>query len=236
MASRFLVAACAALLVVVLFLPSGLAAATPAADHRTVADDGGASGDDPLIDRFQAALLPSPVPARSVERLGSQSGERLERPRDRDGVLEQPTRAAVYHAIDESPGETLSALADAVDVTRSTVRYHVDVLRKAGLVNAVEVSGALRFAPADADVDLVAALNADGTGSVLRAVAEHEPVSVTGLADAIDRAPSTVSHHLSGLEARGLVERERVGESVATTLSPTVRTSLSDDQPVSADD
>jgi DNA-binding transcriptional ArsR family regulator len=237
MVRRILASTLVALLVVALFVPTGLAAPNPSPTDRTVAVEGPGDDDGFLVDRIQAALF-SPVPARSGETLRSQPSDRLERERerDRDGVLEQSTRAAIYRAIDEAPGRTLSALAEAVGVTPSTVRYHVDVLRDAGFVDAVEASGALRFAPADADLDVVAELDADGTGSVLRAVAEHEPVSVTALAEATDRAPSTVSHHLSGLEARGLVERERVGESVATTLSPTARSTLGGETTVSADD
>jgi len=45
-----------------------------------------------------------------------------------------------------------------------------------------------------------------------------------------------VSHHLPTLEKRGLVERERAGESVATTLAPSAREALAADPPAPADD
>ena len=67
------------------------------------------------------------------------------------------------------------------------------------------------------------------------AVARHEPASVTAVAEATDRAPSTVSHHLSALEKRGYVERERTGEAVVAVLSPATRRAMTDG-PVPADD
>ena len=102
-------------------------------------------------------------------RLGASSGS-LGRT-DTEGVLEQPTRAAVYEAIESSPGASLSAIATAIGVAKSTVKYHVGVLRDAGLVNGATVAGTDRFAPADVDTELAGVLGADATAAVLRAVA-----------------------------------------------------------------
>jgi DNA-binding transcriptional ArsR family regulator len=154
---------------------------------------------------------------------------------DTEGVLNQPTRAAVYDIIRQSPGQSLSSIAHAVGVAKSTVKYHVGVLREAGLVEEAVVAGTRRFAPAEADVEIAAVMGADATGAVLEAVAAHEPASVTTVAEATDRAASTASHHLSRLEERGLVERERSGEAVVATLAPTARRALADG-PAPADD
>ncbi|WP_254841377.1 winged helix-turn-helix transcriptional regulator [Natronomonas marina] len=154
---------------------------------------------------------------------------------DTEGVLDQPTRAAVYEAIETAPGRSLSAIAAAVGVTKSTVEYHVDVLREAGLVAGTVVAGTRRFAPAGTDAELAGTLRADATAAMLEAVAAEEPASVTAVAEATDRAASTVSHHLSRLAERGLVERKRAGEAVLTSLAPATRRALADD-PAPADD
>lgn len=145
---------------------------------------------------------------------------------DTDGVLEQPTRGAIYSKINDSPGVGLEALASDADVTKSTVRYHVDVLAAAGLINTATVAGTLRVATADIDVERAGLVRADATGPILDAVESREPASVTTVAEATDRAPSTVSHHLTTLEERGLIDRERDGESVVTTLTPETKTVL----------
>jgi DNA-binding transcriptional ArsR family regulator len=243
MDSRVVVSLLSALLVVALFAPASVAGAREPTGDDAVAAAGG--GDAMVLDRHRPTVVSSGQAraddgtdersgGRGNERTrgdadepaGRHAGERAGRHADPDGVLEQPTRADVYAAVDSSPGETLAGLADAVGVTKSTVRYHVEVLRDAGLVAATEAAGALRVAPAEADAELAAALGAEGTGAVLDAVAEHEPASVTTVARATDRAPSTVSHHLSALEDRDLVERERAGEAVVTRLAPATRAAL----------
>ncbi|MGM0717266.1 MAG: winged helix-turn-helix transcriptional regulator [Halobacteriota archaeon] len=145
---------------------------------------------------------------------------------DTDGVLEQPTRASIYEAIRSAPGSDLAELATAVDVAKSTVRYHVGVLRDAGLVETADVAGTSRVSPAETDAELVGVLRSASIGGVLTAVSEEEPASVTALADSTGRALSTVSHHLASLESRGYVDRERTGEAVVTTLTPETRRSI----------
>lgn len=156
---------------------------------------------------------------------------------DPEGVLEQPTRKNIYTSVRESPGIGLEELSEDVSVTRSTVRYHVRVLRRTGLVDSTTVGGTLRFAPTEADAELAGVLCAAPTRAVIDAVSEHEPASVTTLAEATDRAPSTVSHHLSSLEERGIVDRNRAGEAVVATLASETRVAIeSPDRPGLADD
>lgn len=208
MDSRFVVALVVAALLGWLVVPGAVASASaPGGVDVVVA--GGSGIDATALDRVRAGVV----------------GNGLSRV-DTDGVLEQSTRADIYAAIERTPGVALDEIAATVGVAKSTARYHVNVLRGAGLVDAAIVAGAHRFAPAEADAEVAAALRADATGPVLRAVARNEPASVTDVAVSTDRAASTVSHHLSALEARGLVERERVGESVATSLAPATRDAL----------
>lgn len=206
---RPLVTVLVALLLVGLLVPPAVASSDTSTDNAGLTLPTGF--DAPEIDRYRSIVLSSGL-SRT----------------DANGVLNQRTRADVYAAIRDSPGTDLSALVDAVGVTKSTVRYHVDVLRDAGLVDAAEAGGALRFAPAEMNAELAAVTSAEPTAAVLEAVAEAEPASVRTIAEATDRAPSTVSHHLSTLADRGFVERERVGEAVVTRLTPETRAVLSE--------
>lgn len=210
------VVALVALLVVGLLAPPAVAAGEATSETNTLAVPAGF--DAPELDRYRSVVVSSGL-SRA----------------DTNGVLNQRTRAALYAAIRETPGADLATLAEAVGVTRSTVRYHVEVLRDAGLVETAEVGGALRVAPAEMDADLAAVTSAEPTSAVLEALAETEPASVRTIADATGRAPSTVSHHLSTLVEAGIVERERAGEAVLTRLTPETRAVLSDPA-VPADD
>lgn len=218
MARRFAIAVCVvALVLTVLVAPASAAASgTSGAGFSAHA---GAGLDAHVLDRLQAATA-----STSPHRTGTA------------GVLEQSTRAAIYATLQESPGTSLAGVAAAVGVTKSTVRYHVDVLRRAGFVDTTVVAGETRIATTDADVEVAAATSAEATRRILEAVAEHEPASVTAIAAATDRAPSTVSHHLASLSERDLVVRERAGEAVLTTLAPVTRTALADEDPLPADD
>lgn len=183
-----------------------------------------ASSTDDSVVRTPAAGVDVSIADRLRSGTASTATSRI----DTEGVLEQPTRKAVYAAIRDSPGAGIAELVEAVTVTRSTVRYHVDVLADAGLVGTAAVAGSLRVAPAEVDAELAGVVNDDANGAVLAAVAANEPVSVTAVAEATDRAPSTVSHHLSTLEERGIVDRDRLGESVVTTLTPETRTAMTE--------
>ncbi|MFW5964469.1 MAG: hypothetical protein ACOCQM_06355, partial [Natronomonas sp.] len=101
-----LVAALVAALVVGLVAPSAVGTATPAADGATLSAGDGI--DAPLLDRLRPAASSS-----SLSRA------------DTEDVLEQPTRSAVYGAIETAPGTDLRSIAASVGVTKSTVRYHV---------------------------------------------------------------------------------------------------------------
>lgn len=134
--------------------------------------------------------------------------------------LENDARKRVFEAVSAAPGTYIAGIVDRTDIPRSTVRYHLRVLEREGLVAGETIGGKHRYAPADADLALEAALEDGPTAAVLEAVARFEPVSVGGLADELDRAPSTVSHHLDRLADDGLVERERDGRRVLVSLSP----------------
>jgi DNA-binding transcriptional ArsR family regulator len=66
--------------------------------------------------------------------------------------------------------------------------------------------------------DRLAILVGRGRAGVLRALTT--PASTTGLATALGLAPSTVSEHLSGLQAAGVVYRRRAGRRVLYGLEP----------------
>jgi DNA-binding transcriptional ArsR family regulator len=139
--------------------------------------------------------------------------------RQADGsTLENDLRERIFDHVRSAPGAHIAAIADGTDVPRSTVRYHLRVLEGAGLIVGATIRGRHRYAPAETDLELAAALHDEPTRAVLEAVGRFEPVSVSGIADEIDRAPSTVAHHLDQLEEAGLLTRERSNGTVDVSL------------------
>lgn len=184
----------------------GVAAATAEAFDSTAAGSGGGAG---------SILLPGALIAAGYSR------------HDDTSPLENPTRRRIDEEIERSPGIYVSALVDTVDASRSTVRYHLRVLERENHAFGEKIHGKQRYFPAGSDAPAVAAALADdASGSVVEAVSRYGPATVSELAEAIDRSPSTVSYHLSRLEDDGVVDRERRGEAVVTTLSATARAEL----------
>lgn len=143
--------------------------------------------------------------------------------RHNSSPLDNEVRNEVFRAITASPGAYVAAVADETDIPRSTVRYHVRVLERESLVFSEKIRGKQRYFPIDDDhPTLTAALADDTVATVMSAVAWTEPATTSELAAELDRAPSTVSHHLSRLEEDGLVERERDGGAVLTRIAPEI--------------
>lgn len=149
---------------------------------------------------------------------------------DSSDPLEHDTRATLYDRIQSDVGVTLAELTSDNDVSESTVRYHTRILEEESLVEKVDLWGNVRLFPAGYEPKeraLTVALDDTALRSVLSAVRTTEPATVTTIAEAIDRSPGTVSHHLSRLDEADLVDRERNGKRVVTTLEPDVYRALS---------
>ncbi|MFI5895576.1 ArsR/SmtB family transcription factor [Actinoplanes sp. NPDC051513] len=79
-------------------------------------------------------------------------------------------------------------------------------------------SALLASAPPASSDDRLSILVGRGRASVLRAL--KTPATTTGLAATLGLAPSTVSEHLTGLQAAGVVHRRRAGRRVLYGLEP----------------
>ena len=146
---------------------------------------------------------------------------------DDSDPLENDVRQQVYEAIERSPGTYISEMSSACDASRSTVRYHVRILEEEGLIVDEADRGKHRLYPAGSETpELAAALNDNATARVLDAIARLEPVTVSALADDLDRSPGTVSYHLDRLTNDGLLERERMGNTVVTRITGDIQTEL----------
>lgn len=154
---------------------------------------------------------------------------------DDSDPLANDRREAIYERIERSPGIHVTKLADETRTHRSTVRYHLRMLDREGLIAGETVRGKHRLYTTDAaDATVLAALSDAATADLLRTIERVEPASVSVLATELDRAPSTISYHLSRLAEDDLVDREREGNAVHTTLSAHVRDALRSPSPPSA--
>lgn len=148
---------------------------------------------------------------------------------DNSDPLEHHVRADVYGTIEASPGTYLTEVSEEVSVPLSTVRHHIRVLEREGLVSEMKVRGKRRFYSTEWDeVELTAALSDQATASVLEMLARLDSATVGKIASELDRDPSTISYHLKRLSEDGLVERERDGRTIVNRLDPTVEAAVSE--------
>jgi len=148
-----------------------------------------------------------------------------------DDPLEHEAREQLYNAICDSSGASLSEISDDAGVPLQTARYHLRILDFENLVNHESIRGRRRYYPINAQwAELEAALNDDSTASIIETLAEDGPTSVSSLADALGRDPSTISHHLDRLADDELVEREREGRAVLNKLAPRAEQALQEDE------
>lgn len=148
---------------------------------------------------------------------------------DQSDPLDNDNRQAIHADVTSSPGTYVAEIAARLDLTTSTVRYHVRILEEEGLLRTKRVLGKRRVLPSETgDVGLAAALNDEATAAVLEAVYRRGATDGAELAAALDRAPSTVSHHLRRLESTGLVDRYRDGQTVIVSLPSGVIESMTD--------
>lgn len=230
----------AVVIAVLLVAPSGIAAATSddgAVDRR---DDRNiqtpADGISTLVDSasalqqrideaasFDAATsVPDLLPPALAPVLGYSR-------HDDSDPLAHETRRAIYEVVGDAPGTYAAAVADEVGEPDSTVRYHLRVLEGESLVQSEVIRGRRRVFRSDVEDPRLAAATADGpTASVLDAVGREGPTSVSTLSDVLDRAPSTVSYHVSRLSEAGLVTRERDGRQVLVSLTPSASSEVVD--------
>jgi len=137
-----------------------------------------------------------------------------------DDPLEHETRERLYEYIRSSPGSYLAEISEETDVPMQTARYHLRILDFENLVDHESIRGRRRYVPLGTDcAALDAALNDDSTAAIIRTLDSEGPGSVSGLADRLDRDPSTISHHLDRLAENDLVERERDGRAVVNRLT-----------------
>ncbi|WP_178917919.1 helix-turn-helix domain-containing protein [Natronomonas gomsonensis] len=146
---------------------------------------------------------------------------------DGSDPLEHETRERIHDRITDSPGVSLSALADDLDTPLSTVRHHLRVLERERLVTSRKLRGNRRLFPIGTEnEELAAALEKDSSAAIIDVLRTYGAATVGDIVDEVETSYSTVSYHLSRLADDGLVVQEKDGASKVTRLAPSVRSTL----------
>lgn len=223
------------------------AAATP--DRPST--DPGSSSTDPSTEpgAFTSGLgeVPVPSPGRPVDLVATLlvSGllaslvsaialPRLYRRIAREDILDNDLRAAMVDLVRERPAINLSQVADALDVARTTARYHARLLtetdhlvaRRVGQETVLYVHG--DHGPEDKDA--LHAVRHPTREALLDELLESPGMSMAEIGRRLDRDRSTIKHHVDELEDRDLLEGRREGRCRRVTVrdeaEPAIRRAL----------
>jgi predicted transcriptional regulator len=137
----------------------------------------------------------------------------------RRDLLDQPTRRAVFEALDEAEGRALREVADEAGCAPSTARYHLRRLEEGDLaVGAGEDASRRWFAAGGLDPDELekrAALDVGDSDAVYEELRRNPGASLSEVADAVGSSPPAAHKIVDRLVEAGLVEKQREGRSVA---------------------
>ena len=135
---------------------------------------------------------------------------------------ELESRREIYRAVRDSPGVHFRGLLRELDYAQGTLQYHLRWLVDEGLVEADDDGEYTRYYAAEFEPDdraVMAALRRQYSRRIVAVLAADGPATTSDLAERLDRAPSTISWHLSKLHDAGVVTRTRAGQSVEYALA-----------------
>jgi predicted transcriptional regulator len=158
----------------------------------------------------------------------------------REDVLENETRKRILELVTERPGITTAEISEELDVHYRTARHHLETLEDFGKVTGKRLRGRIRYFENHGRFDdlrkrLISCLEADTKEAIIMEVARSGAVPSGELAERVDVAPSTASHHLGDLEEMGLLARRRDGRSKLYSLADGVMPALLDVAPTDDD-
>ncbi len=131
-------------------------------------------------------------------------------------VEEHPVRQRIIQLLQEKPGLHFHAIVREVQKGRGTVRHHLDVLTRSGLVRVHAAKGFTAFYPRGVRVgnmEARTALQSPLAWRVLEAVSQEPGASVSQLARAVGARHGTVHHHVQRLRELGLLEDHMQGRA-----------------------
>lgn len=146
----------------------------------------------------------------------------------RDEVTEHPTRASTLDLVRRNPACTTKDLAAICELNGGTLRYHLSVLERSGLIRSARLGrDRVWCEPATASLDAggLTALRAPIRKTLLSVISSQPGLTQGQLARALKRSKATTHYHLGELKGAGLVTATREGLRVRYHAGPSAAVS-----------
>lgn len=139
------------------------------------------------------------------------------------GGLDLESRRTIFQTVSDNPGIHFRELLERLDYAQGTLQYHLRNLERTDLLVSEDDGKYTRYYAAgefdESDRAVINALRREYARRIIAHLAADGPQTTSGLAERLDKSPSTVSWHLSKLDDAGLVDRDRRGRSVYYVLT-----------------
>lgn len=128
-----------------------------------------------------------------------------------DEILDLEPRKKTYDAIEANPGIHMRELDRTLDIPLGTLRYHLRVLEKRGLIVSRKEDKYKRYYAKGkidkTDKDKLAVLRKELPRTVILFLLEFPGSTHKDISEALDVAPSTISYHLKKLLDDNFIEK-----------------------------
>jgi DNA-binding transcriptional ArsR family regulator len=127
----------------------------------------------------------------------------------RKTALDNPTRQRLYELLRDAPGSSAAQLSEQAGLHVTTVKYHLDVLRRVGMVGEQVVDGCRRFYSYENGdrMELLcrALLDEPAARAIYRQISEHPGLPFIEVAKSLGMRKEHVHYHVQKLTKHGLV-------------------------------
>lgn len=174
--------------------------------------------------------------------MASYGGSRRRYGRDfnKDDILEQGTRQAIFETIQKNPGLHFRRICRALDKKMGVVQYHVSVLEKNGLIRSIR-DGRYKCFFAEDNNDMVSpddrpteemqtlresiitSLRRKTPQLLITHLAKEETASHQTLSNVASVSPQAITFHTQKLQKEGIIESEKQGRQKFYSLSQQAR-------------
>ncbi len=137
----------------------------------------------------------------------------------KEDTLALETRRDIYNLIVEYPGLHEREIARRLDISLSTLDYHLHYMEKRGLLVTRKDGRYTRYFAAKKvgiqDKKIISLLRQQTPRQIVLYLLEHPGAIHKDICRAVDKSPSTVSFHLKKLVKAGIAERVSLGRKTA---------------------
>lgn len=125
-------------------------------------------------------------------------------------VLENRKRSKVLSFIEKNPGLSIAQLQNETGINRNTLKYHIRILEREGLISSVKVGNKrLLFTDKPADLTFLVVKNSERKSQIMSILSEGDGLKLKEVSKRMNISFKLLYHHVKELEKLGLVSVEK---------------------------